>query len=279
IVQGLNQLLSDVDRVVVFCSNEAEADRLRETVPAESRALLKKLTVRMGRVNHGFKLPDIATAVVGHHEIFRRYTVRRSVRKAVRGRPLETFVDLEKGDFVVHVTHGIGRYVGTEVLDRDGTQQEFFILEFRDRVKIYVPSTRVNLVQKYIGGFRGRPRLSVVGGTAWQKKKERVVKAVEELAAELLRMQAVRSTRPGVAFPPDDRYQKEFEAEFIYEETEDQLSVLAETKRDMESDRPMDRLICGDVGYGKTELAMRAAFKAAMNDKQVAVLVPTTVLA
>ena len=279
IVQGLSQLLSDVDRVVVFCDNEAEAERLRETVPEDSRALLTKLTVRMGRVNHGFKLPDIGAAVVGHHEIFHRYSVRRPVKKALHARPLEAFIDLERGDLVVHVNHGIGRYLGTEVLERDGTQQEFLAVEFRDAVKVYVPSTRIHLVQKYVGGFEGRPRLSVLGGTAWEKKKEQVAKAVEELASELLRLQAIRNTRPGVAFPADDRYQKEFEAEFIYEETEDQLTVLAELKRDMESPRPMDRLVCGDVGYGKTELAMRAAFKAAMGGHQVAMLVPTTVLA
>ena len=279
VVQGLNQLLSDVSRAVVFCNNEAEADRLRETVPEEARSLLKKLTVRIGRINHGFKLPDLDVAVVGHHEIFHRYSVRRPLRRLVRGRPLEAFVDLEKQDVVVHVNHGIGRYLGTEVLDRDGTQQEFLVLEFRNHVKVHVPSTRINLVSKYVGGFEGRPKLSVVGGSAWQKRKQQVTEAVAELAAEMIRLQAVRSTRPGNAFPSDDRYQQEFEAEFIYEETEDQLTVLAEIKRDMTSERPMDRLVCGDVGYGKTELAMRAAFKSAMNGKQVAVLVPTTVLA
>jgi transcription-repair coupling factor (superfamily II helicase) len=279
IVQGLGQLLSGLERVVVFCNNEAEAERLRETVPADSRALLARLTVRMGRVNHGFKLPDIGAAVVGHHEIFHRYSVRRPVRKPAHGRALEVFTDLSEGDFVVHVNHGIGRYLGTEVLERDGTEQEFLAVEFRDGVKVYVPSTRIHLVQKYVGGFEGRPRLSLIGGAAWDKKKEQAAKAVQELAAEFLRLQAIRNTRPGVAFPSDDAYQKEFEAEFIYEETEDQLTVLAELKRDMESSRPMDRLICGDVGYGKTELAMRAAFKAAMSGKQVAMLVPTTVLA
>jgi len=279
IVAGLTALLSDVDRAVVFCNNEAEAERLRETVPEASRDLLRKVTIRMGRVNRGFKIPDVRTAVVGHHEIFQRYSVRRSKRTLVRGRALETFVDLGKGDLIVHVNHGIGRYLGTEILDRDGTQQEFLVLEFRDRVKIYIPSTRINLVQKYVGGFEGRPRLSLIGGTAWERKKARVAEAIEELAAEMLRLQAVRNTRPGITFGADDDVQREFEAEFIYEETEDQLSVLAEVKRDMASTRPMDRLICGDVGYGKTELAMRAAFKAAMSGNQVAVLVPTTVLA
>ncbi len=279
IVQGLTRLLEDVDRLVVFCNNAAEAERLRETVPAESAALLDRIVVRMGRVNQGFKLLDLRTAVVGHHEIFHRYAVRRPSKASVRARPLEAFIDLDKGDVVVHAEHGLARYLGTELLERDGTMQEFLALEFRDRVRIYVPSTRVNLVQKYVGGFEGRPMLSVYGGTAWEKKKAQVAEALKGLAAEMLRLQAVRRTRAGVSCPPDDRFQKEFEAEFIYEETEDQLTVLEELKRDMESTRPMDRLICGDVGYGKTELAMRAAFKAAMSGRQVAVLVPTTVLA
>ncbi len=279
IVAGLTRLLEDVDRLVVFCNNAAEAERLRETVPSDAKALLEKIVVRTGRVNEGFKVPALRAAVVGHHEIFHRYSVRRSAKKSVPGRPLEAFIDLDKDDLVVHVNHGLGRYRGTEVLDRDGTKQEHLVVEFRDHVKVFVPSTRVDLVQKYVGGFEGRPQLSLVGGTAWEKKKARVAEALQGLAAEMLRLQAVRRASPGVAFPADDRFQKEFEAEFIYEETEDQLTVLEEIKRDMETARPMDRLICGDVGYGKTELAMRAAFKAAMNGRQVAVLVPTTVLA
>jgi transcription-repair coupling factor (superfamily II helicase) len=162
---------------------------------------------------------------------------------------------------------------------RGGTSQEFLTLEFANNALLHVPATQIDLVQKYVGGFHGRPPLSTLGGKKWAKQKQSVAEAVKDLAAELLRVQAARQTQPGIRFPIDTAWQKEFEAEFPYEETDDQLAAIAAVKRDMSEDRPMDRLICGDVGFGKTEVAIRGAFKAVEAGKQVAVLVPTTVLA
>src|SRR5262249_2864785 len=178
-----------------------------------------------------------------------------------------------------HVSHGIARYHGMQVLEKNGRTEEHLLLEFRDGVYLYVPASKIDLVQKYVGGSRTEPELSKLGGTGWQRKKEKVEAAVLDLASDMVALQALREAKPGVAFPPDTEWQAEFEAAFPYEETPDQLTSLAEIKRDMQRPRPMDRLICGDVGYGKTELAVRAAFKAIDNGKQVAVLVPTTVLA
>src|SRR5262249_2086791 len=158
-------------------------------------------------------------------------------------------------------------------------REENLLLEFRDGVMLYVPVSKIDLVQKYVGGSKSDPELSKLGGTAWQRKKERVEEAVRDLAAEMIELQAVRQSQPGFAFPHDSDWQKEFEATFPYQETPDQLTGVGEIKHDLERPRPMDRLLCGDVGYGKTELAVRAAFKVIDNAKQVAVLVPTTVLA
>src|SRR5205823_262526 len=153
------------------------------------------------------------------------------------------------------------------------------ILEFREGTLIYVPASKIDLVQKYVGGSKTEPELSKLGGVSWQRKKDKVEAAVLDLASEMVELQALRSAQPGIAFPPDTEWQNEFEASFPYQETPDQLTTMVEIKQDMERARPMDRLLCGDVGYGKTELALRAAFKAVDNGKQVAVLVPTTVLA
>ena len=186
---------------------------------------------------------------------------------------------LKVGDYVVHVAHGIARYMGMQTLTKDGKSDEYLSLRFADNAALHVPAARINLIQKYVGGFSGHPQLSRLGSGAWEKQKEKVSEAVMDMAAEMLQIQAAREAQPGVPFPADTQWQKEFEAEFPYEPTGDQLTSSEEIKQDMQKRRPMDRLLCGDVGYGKTELAMRAAFKAAEYGKQVAVLVPTTVLA
>jgi transcription-repair coupling factor (superfamily II helicase) len=200
-------------------------------------------------------------------------------RRQLESRAIDSFLDLAEGDLVVHLTQGIARYRGMQVLEKHGHTEEHLILEFQGAVRLYVPASKIELVQKYVGGARTEPELSKVGGTGWQRKKEKVQEAVLDLASEMVELQALREAQPGSAFPPDTEWQSEFEAAFPYEETPDQLTSLIEIKRDMERSRPMDRLVCGDVGYGKTELAIRAAFKAVDNGKQVAVLVPTTVLA
>jgi len=215
---------------------------------------------------------------VAHNEIFARYRERRELRPYKRTRPIESFLDLEKGDFVVHMTHGIGRFLGLRQIEREKKRQESLEIEYANRTKVLVPVSQSKEVQKYVGGPK-RPSLDKVGGKFWQRRKEKVKEAVRHLAAELINMVALRKTQPGIAYAEDDDWQREFEAEFPYEETEDQLKVMAEIKKDMHEAKPMDRLVCGDVGYGKTELGVRAAFKAATCGKQTAVLVPTTILA
>jgi transcription-repair coupling factor (superfamily II helicase) len=218
-------------------------------------------------------------ALLGHHELFHRYEQRRRVKKVIAGRPVDSFLDLKDGDYVVHVAHGIARFMGMKTISKDGTSEEYLTLRFAENATLHVPASRINLIQKYVGGFAGTPQLSRLGSGAWEKQKARVSEAVMDMAAELLEIQAARAAEKGTPYPPDTDWQREFEAEFPFEPTPDQVTSAEEIKLDMQRSRPMDRLLCGDVGYGKTELAMRAAFKAAEYGKQVAVLVPTTVLA
>ncbi len=233
----------------------------------------------------GFKPPkdnyDITGIVVlGDHELFHREVVTTGLpRRQLETRAIDTFLDLQENDLVVHLSHGIARYRGMHELEKHGQREEHLILEFGGGTRVYVPASKIDLVQKYVGGARADPELSKLGGTSWQNKKDKVQAAVMDLASEMVELQALREAQPGVSYPADSEWQREFEAAFPYQETPDQLTSMNEIKRDMQRSRPMDRLICGDVGYGKTELAMRAAFKAIDNGKQVAVLVPTTVLA
>jgi transcription-repair coupling factor (superfamily II helicase) len=273
-------MLAANDRVVVACHNEAEARRLGEVLAAGQLAQSGRLWLLVGRVRAGFRMVDTGVALLCDHELFQREEVRQVLpRRRLEARAIDSFLDLSEGDLVVHVSHGIARYRGMQVLDKNGQSEEHLILEFRDGVRLYVPASKIDLVQKYVGGARTEPELSKVGGVAWQRKKDRVQAAVHDLASEMIELQALREAKPGIASPPDTEWQAEFEATFPYQETPDQLTTLGEIKRDMQRPRPMDRLICGDVGYGKTELAIRAAFKAIDNGRQVAVLVPTTVLA
>jgi transcription-repair coupling factor (superfamily II helicase) len=268
------------DRVLIACHNEAECKRLHEVLAAGQLAQSDRLRLVTGRVRAGFRMVDAGVVVLSDHELFHREEVRTVLpRRRLESRAIDSFLDLTEGDLVVHVSHGIARYRGMQVLDKNGRSEEHLILEFREGTRVYVPASKIDLVQKYIGGARTEPELSKLGGTAWQHKKDKVEAAVHDLASEMLELQALRESKPGLAFPPDTEWQAEFEAAFPYEETPDQLTTLVEIKQDMQRSRPMDRLICGDVGYGKTELAIRAAFKAIDNGKQVAVLVPTTVLA
>ncbi len=200
--------------------------------------------------------------------------------------PVDPFVDIEPGDYVVHVLHGIARYRGMKKLARkdrairsQAREDEHFTLEFADKEYLYVPTNDLHLVQKYVGFGKIRPELSRLGSKAWQSLKEKTAKGVLSFASELLEMQAKRQALKGRAFPPDTEWQKKLEDEFPYQETDDQLKAVSDLKKDMESPIPMDRLLCGDVGYGKTEVALRAAFKAVMSGYQVAMLVPTTLLA
>jgi len=201
-------------------------------------------------------------------------------RKSKTAAFVSDFRDLAIGDYVVHVEHGIGRYVGLKEIEQDGIKVEFMVLEFAEQARLYVPLTRLDLIQKYRSTDAGpTPLLNKLGSQQWTKTRARVKKAMEDMADELLKLYAERQAAKGHAFNVDNEFQLEFEEAFDYTETDDQMNAIADIKRDMESERPMDRLLCGDVGYGKTEVAMRAAFKAVQDGKQVAVLTPTTILA
>jgi transcription-repair coupling factor (superfamily II helicase) len=182
-------------------------------------------------------------------------------------------------DFVVHENHGVGQYKGIEQIEVQGIKKDYIIIQYRGNDKLFIPTDQMNLVQKYIGGEAVKPKLNKLSGIEWQKAKQKAKKSVEVIAEDLIELYAERSKIKGFSFSKDTEWQKEFESSFIYEETPSQIRSIEEIKKDMESDKPMDRLLCGDVGYGKTEVAIRAAFKAIMDGKQVAVLVPTTILA
>jgi transcription-repair coupling factor (superfamily II helicase) len=265
----------------VFCNNEGEEQRLREILK-EQNFPLKKMAFRIGPLLRGFSFPKGRLAVITDAEIFGRYQTLRALKRQERlarsrtGRASIDFQDLSLGDLVVHVEHGIGKFIEIQALPGGA---EVLVLEFANEARLYVPIEQAHLVSRYVGVGKRTPALDELGGGRWEKAKIAAQKAVMDYAAQLLTLQAERATLPGHAFSPDNAWQKEFEASFLYEETPDQMTAIEQTKEDMESTRPMDRLICGDVGYGKTEVAIRAAFKAVMDGKQVAVLVPTTVLA
>jgi transcription-repair coupling factor (superfamily II helicase) len=268
------------DWVLIACHNEAESKRLGEILAAGQLALSDRLRLVTGKVRAGFRMVEAGLVVLGSQDLFHRDETRQiQPRRRLESRAIDSFLDLAEGDLVVHVSHGIARYHGMQLLDKHGHAEEHLVLEFASGVRLYVPAAKIDLVQKYVGGSRTQPELSHLGGTAWEKRKARVAQAVLDLAAEMIDLQALREAQPGIVFPADSEWQAEFEASFPYQETPDQLTTLSEIKGDMQRGRPMDRLICGDVGYGKTELAVRAAFKAVDNGRQVAVLVPTTVLA
>ena len=282
------------DFVVIACHNEAERKRLGDVFAAGKLVQADRLRLVIGFVHSGFRLvlssplPEgegrnsaiTGIVVLGDHEIFHReHSPALLPRRQLESRAIDSFLELREDDLVVHLSHGIARFRGMHVLEKNGQTEEHLILEFAAGTRVYVPASKIDLVQKYVGGASSDPELSKIGSASWQRKKDRAQAAVLDLASEMLELQAMREAKPGIAVPPDSDWQREFEAAFPYEETPDQLTTIGEIKRDMEKSRPMDRLICGDVGYGKTELAMRAAFKAIDNGKQVAVLVPTTILA
>ena len=232
-------------------------------------------------IERGCVLPDAGLAVYGTQDLFPapRAAAVPKPRRAASAAFLTDLEDLREGDRVVHSQHGVGRYVGTRQMVADGRAEDFMLLEYADRARLYLPLTRLDLVHKYHGAGGPQPPLDKLGGQTWEKTKRRVKARLLDMADDLLKLYAKRELGRGYCYSADSSWQREFEEAFPHEPTEDQLAAVADIKRDMESPRIMDRLVCGDVGFGKTEVAMRAAFKALGDDKQVAVLVPTTVLA
>ncbi len=274
-----HRLLAEKTRVTVFCHNAAERQRLHELLLEKGKGLADRIELVIGHLSKGFSAPQLSWLVLGDHELFGRYQLRRTPRKKYQGAPVADFTQLQEGDYVVHMVHGIARYEGLETLDTQGARGDYLKLRFVEDARIYVPVSHVELVQRFVGSAQGRPKLSKLGGASWQKRKAVAERAAKDIAADLLRLQAVRKALPGIAYPEDDALQTEFDAAFPYEETPDQLAAINGIKADQRGAMPMDRLLCGDVGFGKTEVAMRAAFKTVLAGKQVGVLVPTTILA
>ncbi|MGE5561126.1 MAG: transcription-repair coupling factor [Chloroflexota bacterium] len=287
--QELNRWHLTGRRLVLVAASNEHANRLR-SILADHELMLSPLTVDLlpgqayvftGSLENGFELPELNLAVVTEQEVFGKVKRRRRAapRDEERGQRLTSYQDIKIGDFVVHAQHGIGRYLGVKTLEVENTKKDYLFVKYAGEDRLYVPTDQIGLIQKYVGAEGHEPKLNKLGGTEWARAKNKVKASVREMAEELLKLYAVRDSQPGHAFGPDTVWQREFEDSFRYEETPDQLKSIEEIKADMEKPKPMERLLCGDVGYGKTEVAIRAAFKAAMDGKQVAVLVPTTILA
>ncbi|MBE3594825.1 MAG: transcription-repair coupling factor [Candidatus Carbobacillus altaicus] len=252
-----------------------------DVLPELTYPLPKRAIMTVSDLTQGFEWPATRLVLVTEEEIYyrRRKTRRKRTVTIENAERIRHYQDLRMGDYVVHVHHGIGRFMGIETLETLGTHKDYLRIQYAGTDQLYVPVEQIDLIQKYIGAEEKPPKLNKLGGSEWARTKQKVARAVRDIAEDLIKLYAKRASSPGFAFPPDTPLQKEFEALFPYEPTPDQLRAIEEIKRDMEAPRPMDRLLCGDVGYGKTEVAIRAAFKAVMGGKQVAFLVPTTILA
>ena len=284
----LRRYLADGVQVLILAGGVERANVMRDMltgwkIPAvlirrEGEECREAVAVASGALRAGFELSAAHIAVLTEQDIFGRHKVKLR-RTASAGERIRHFREIAPGDYVVHAAHGIGKYLGVETLEVAGSHRDYLRIQYGGDDKLFVPTDQVGLLQKYIGAEGTAPRLHRMGTADWARARAKAQKSVEDIADHLLEIYAQRQLAHGHAFTPDDAMQREFEEAFPYEETEDQLRAVAEIKRDMESDKPMDRLLCGDVGFGKTEVAVRAAFKAAMDGFQVAVLVPTTVLA
>ena len=281
--EELTELQNAGWNIFIFTDNENQQLRIHEIfkdfVDIDDDGTVHPVILIPKAISAGFRLPDAKLLVIQENEIFgRRQYVAKSVNKA-KSKAIDTFVELNPGDYVVHVNWGIGLFHGIERVKAMGNERDYIKLEYADNEIAFVPIEQVNLVQRYIGNEGDKPRLDRIGSKSWESRKNKVKQAVEDIAQKLIDLYSRRQASVGFAFPKETEWQAAFEAAFPYEDTPDQIAVTEEIKADMERPVPMDRLICGDVGYGKTEIAMRAAFKAVMGGKQVAFLAPTTILA
>ncbi len=279
LLEAIPKWLEDGYFTTIYAYNEGERDRLREILREKGLPPQPRLELRLGELAEGFVWPEAALAAVSDSEIFSRYEIVRPRREYVGKEEVADHDRFEVGDHVVHADHGIGLYLGVKTIFSGGRRRQALVIKYAEGGRLYVPLTQSHLLTRYLGLGGRPPALDKMGGRRWPTAKARAARAVGRMAAQLLETHAWRRTLSGHRFAPDGPWQKEFEAAFIYPETPDQSRALAEIKEDMESDRPMERLLCGDVGYGKTEVAIRAAFKAVMDGRQVAMMVPTTVLA
>ncbi len=276
-------------RVALLAGGNARGERLQKAL--ESQEFIARFTddspenLEPGEpvifpmtLNKGFLYPEIKLAIISESDIY-GVNRQKSRGRARSGEKIAAFTDLRVGDYVVHENHGIGQYMGTVRLASDGTYRDFLHIRYQGTDKLYVPTDQLDRVQKYIGSEGEAPKLNRLSGGEWQRQKSKVKQSIREIAGDLLKLYAQRETVKGFAFDPDTPWQRELEDRFPYEETPDQLAAIEDIKKDMESPKVMDRLLCGDVGYGKTEVALRAVFKAVMGGKQAAMLAPTTILA
>ncbi len=293
LVERLSASLAEKWRVMVICHQRNQAQRLYELLAPYALPLNVtdrdfstersrrdgKVDLLVGKLSRGFRLQDERLMVVAEEEIFGKRQKRRGLSEVRQKQILSSLAELKPGDFMVHLDFGVGTYRGLQHLVLGELEGDFLLLEYAGADKLYLPVDRINLVQRYVGAEGVEPKVDRLGGTSWEKAKAKAREAVKEMAEELLKIYAARQIQKGHSFsPPDDMF-REFEAAFAYEETPDQMAAIEDVVRDMESDKPMDRLVCGDVGYGKTEVAIRGAFKSVLDGKQAAVLVPTTILA
>jgi transcription-repair coupling factor (superfamily II helicase) len=274
-------------KVIILSGTEEKGRRLVQSlIDQDIEAIYKSsldielqdghIVVMPGTLSNGFEFPSIRYAVISDREVF---TAPKKEGPKKKGRLIKAFTDLKVGDFVVHENHGIGQYIGIEKLTVGGLTRDYLNIKYGGNDKLYIPTDQLDMIQKYIGGEDKLPKLNKLGSAEWSKTKSKAQHSIQALAIDLLKLYAERQQKIGFSFSADTRWQKEFEDMFPYEETDDQLRCIEEIKRDMEDGRVMDRLLCGDVGYGKTEVALRAAFKCVMDSKQAAILAPTTILA
>lgn len=290
LVKDLKRYRKNGYRVIVMSPSRTRAKRLAEDLREQEMTAVytedpfrmvqpSEVLVYYGALKRGFEYPLLKFVVISESDIFGNQKKKAKKKKKYEGTKIKDFTQLQIGDYVVHETHGLGIYQGIEKVEVEKVVKDYIKIEYRDGGNLYILATGLDLIQKYASADAKKPKLNKLGSKEWVKTKTKVKSAVGEVAKELVELYAIRQQKQGFAFEKDTVWQQEFEEMFIYEETEDQLQAIADTKADMESNRIMDRLICGDVGYGKTEIAIRAAFKAVQDGKQVAFLVPTTILA
>lgn len=293
----MNVLKAEIDRwkkgkfsVLLLGSDDERVKKLQRVledydigaamVKGDKDLLPGVVQIAYGGLQTGFELPLQKVVVITEEELFNKRPKKTQRRqKLSNAERIKSYSELKVGDYVVHVNHGIGKYLGIETLSINGIHKDYLHIRYQGSDKLYVPVEQIDLVQKYVGSEGKEPKIYKLGGTDWKRVKKKVQSSVQNIADDLIKLYAEREAAVGYAFSPDGDMQREFETSFPYQETEDQLRSIHEIKKDMERERPMDRLLCGDVGYGKTEVAIRAAFKAVADGKQVALLVPTTILA
>ncbi|MCM8819116.1 MAG: DEAD/DEAH box helicase, partial [Candidatus Omnitrophica bacterium] len=263
------------EKIFLFYESISDLEKLKSYL--KEKNIFYKFNEIEGSLSSSFSFPEENITFLSVNDIFSRYKSKHPLLKKYKTVPVSSWTEIKEGDYVVHINEGIGIFKGFEKINVNGRQEEFIVIEYEGKDKLYVPVAQISLIHKYVGSKE--PKLSKLPGKLWRKLKEKVKNSIKDIASQLYKLYTERKKERGIKFLPDDDLQNEFEQLFPYEETEDQKRAILDVKKDMMSEKIMDRIICGDSGYGKTEVAMRAAFKAVLSGKQVVVLVPTTVLA